>query len=75
MNAEMRDHLAGGGRIGMSIVTDAVIEIDGRAETLALAEAPARRLLRTRRCAGYGRGDRSGSSTGQELVKRGDEAR
>lgn len=45
MNAEMRKHLVGGGRIDMSVITTAGIEIDGRRAALNLAEASSRRLV------------------------------
>lgn len=46
MNAEMREHLAAGGRIDVSIVTDATIEIDGAAAArLDLDAASSRRLV------------------------------
>lgn len=46
MNAEMREHLTGGGRIDMSIVTQATIEIDGAAAArLDLDAASSRRLV------------------------------
>ena len=45
MNVEMREHLTAGGRIEMSVITDADIEIEGRAARLDLAEASSRRLI------------------------------
>lgn len=46
MNAEMREHLAAGGRIEVSIVTEATIEIDDAASAvLDLNAASSRRLV------------------------------
>lgn len=46
MNAEMRDHLAAGGRVDVSIVTESAIEIDGAASAvLDLDAASSRRLV------------------------------
>jgi hypothetical protein len=45
MNAEMREHLVAGGRIEMSVITEAQIEIEGRTAGLNLAEASSRRLV------------------------------
>lgn len=46
MNAEMREHLAAGGRIDVSIITAATIEIDGAAAApLDLGAASSRRLV------------------------------
>jgi hypothetical protein len=45
MNAEMREHLAAGGNIEMSLITAASVEIDGREALLDLAEASSRRLV------------------------------
>jgi hypothetical protein len=45
MNAEMREHLASGGRIEMSAITEAEIGIEDRAAVLNLAEASWCRLV------------------------------
>jgi hypothetical protein len=46
MNAEMREHLAQGGHIAVSIITEATIEIDGvAAAALDLDAASSRRLV------------------------------
>ena len=45
MNAEMREHLTARGRIEMSVITQAEIEIDGRAAQLHVGEASSRRLI------------------------------
>lgn len=46
MNAEMREHLAAGGRIEVSLITEATIEIDGAAAArFDLDAASSRRLV------------------------------
>lgn len=46
MNAEMREHLARGGRIAVSVITEASIEIDGAPPAaLDLGAASSRRLV------------------------------